>query len=212
MLEGVVAAHSGGGGLIEIPWPEPPAGLDDSRRGRIGESRRELHGLADSCANQTEFANVPLHGFARRVFAQYVELCSIGLDLVDDEICQTRMPPRLPARSTAVLGRNVNLEAVELQPTKVNRTAEQKSEKVALHRQVLCAQERRQSGAAWHGEVVRGRMEVGDERDVQVLQLDIALIVLPQGHYDATLQPRLHRRGHRQKNNCSEDGEDNQRQ
>src|SRR5208283_2630242 len=120
-----MAAHSGGGRLVEIPRPEPAAGFNDSGRSRIAEFRFELHWLGNSGAGQCEFANVPLHRFARRVFAQYVDLRAIGLDFVDDEIRQTRMPAWLPATSCVALGRNVNFEGVQLQPAEMNRTSEQ---------------------------------------------------------------------------------------
>src|SRR5271157_3645306 len=131
-----MAAHSGRGRLVEVPRPEMAAGFNDTRRGRIAEICFELHGLADSGAGQCEFANVPLHWFTRGIFAQNVKLGPIGFDFVDDEICQTGMLAGHYTTSGAVLGRNVNLEAVELQPAEMNRTAKQEAESVAFHRQV----------------------------------------------------------------------------
>jgi hypothetical protein len=59
-----------------------------------------------------EFADIPLHRLARRVFAQHVEPRTIGLDFVDDEIRQPSMPTGLPAANRVTLRRDVNLEAV----------------------------------------------------------------------------------------------------
>ena len=196
-----MAVDLGARRLVEVPWAKVTGGFDEARRSGIGQIRSEVHGLADAGGVELEPAKLKLHRLTAGILTQNVKLGVVGINLVDDEVGEMNAMFGLRRKcrhgGAITLRCNLDHKAVQFEPSEMNRRPQQ-LEDARTYGHVLNGDQRRQIRPAAVGQdkIVSSGVELGQQRDVQVLQLNLGVVVLTQGQEHAALQIALQRRRH----------------